>query len=102
MLPSVSNYQVIPSVIQTNKATELKIVPTERAFLFFEGAEYRLHIICADDDEVNYFTPTTKHTLNIVAHNGILRFEYTFEREQEYLLMLEYDEKRLRNSSFTR
>lgn len=95
MLPSVSNYQVIPSVIQTNKATKLKIVPTERAFLFFEGAEYRLHIICADDDEVNYFTPTTKHTLNIVAHNGILRFEYTFEREQEYLLMLEYDEKKI-------
>ena len=88
-------YQVVPSVVPVNKETELKIIPTERAFIFFEGAEYRLHIICADDDEANYFSPTTKHTLDLVAHDGILSFGYTFDREQEYLIMLEYNEKKI-------
>ncbi len=95
MLPVTANYQVIPAVVPAEKKTEVKIVPTERAFIFFEGAEYRLHIICADDDEVNYFTPTTKHTLDLAAEGGILKFTYTFDREQEYLLMLEYNEKKI-------
>lgn len=95
MLPVAANYQVIPAVVPAGKETEVKILPTERAFIFFEGAEYRLHIICADDDEVNYFAPTTKHTLDLVAEGGILKFTYTFDREQEYLLMLERNEKKV-------
>ena len=59
MLPTVTNYRVVPAVVEQNKETEIKIVPNERAFLFFDGAEYLVHIICSDDDEVCYFTPTT-------------------------------------------
>jgi predicted metal-dependent phosphoesterase TrpH len=95
MLPTTIKYQVTPSVLPVNKESEIKIVPTERAFIFFEGAKYRLHVICADDDEVNYFTPTTKHTLELIAHDGILSFKYIFDREQEYLLILERDDNKL-------
>ncbi|MBQ4140035.1 MAG: PHP domain-containing protein [Clostridia bacterium] len=95
MLPIATNYRVVPAVVSAGTETEIKIIPNERAFLFFDGAEYLLHVICADDDEVNYFTPTTKHTLNLVAEDGILRFSYTFVREQEYLLILERDEKKV-------
>jgi hypothetical protein len=77
------------------KETEIKIVPNERAFLFFDGAEYNLNIICADDDEVCYFTPTTKHPVKLIAEDGILKFSYTFDREQEYLFQLDRDEKRV-------
>ncbi len=95
MLPTAVNYRVVPAVVPAGRETEIKILPNERAFIFFDGAEYRLHIICADDDEVNYFTPTTKHTLDLVADGGILRFNYTFSREQEYLLLLEREEKKV-------
>ena len=89
MLPTVTNYRVVPSVVPMGKETEIKIVPNERAFLFFDGAEYNLNIICADDDEVCYFTPTTKHSVKLIAEDGILKFSYTFDREQEYLFQLE-------------
>ncbi len=95
MLPTVTNYRVVPAIVEQNKETEIKIVPNERAFLFFDGAEYLVHIICADDDEVCYFTPTTKHSVAVSAADGILRFNYTFDREQEYLLILEKDAKKV-------
>ena len=90
MLPTVTNYRVVPSVVPMGKETEIKIVPNERAFLFFDGAEYNLNIICADDDEVCYFTPTTKHPVKLIAEDGILKFSYTFDREQEYLFQLNF------------
>jgi hypothetical protein len=95
MLPTVVNYRINPAVALVGKETEIKILPNERAFLFFEDAEYDLRIICADDDEVNYFAPTTARTLTLKASGGILRFSYTFEQEQEYLLILEKDAKKV-------
>ena len=95
MLPTVTNYRVIPSVVETAKETEIKILPNERAFIFFDGAEYDLRIICADDDEPNYFTPSVFSALHLKAQGGILKFNFTFEREQEYLLILEKDEKKV-------
>jgi hypothetical protein len=95
MLPIATNYRVVPAVVSAGTETEIKIIPNERAFLFFDGAVYRLTVICADDDEVNYFTPTAKHFIDLVAADGILRFSYTFECEQEYLLILERDEKKV-------
>ena len=95
MLPTVTNYRVVPAVAEMGKETEIRIVPNERAFLFFDGAEYTVHIICADDDEVCYFTPTTKHSVAVTAADGILKFNYTFDREQEYLLILEKDAKKV-------
>ena len=65
MLPIATNYRVVPAVVSAGTETEVKIIPNERAFLFFDGAEYRLTVICADDDEVNYFTPTTKHFIHL-------------------------------------
>ena len=95
MLPTVTNYRVVPSVVEMGKETEIKIVPNERAFLFFDGDEYIVNVICADDDEVCYFTPTTKHSVSLAAKDGILKFNYTFEREQEYLLQLEKNAKKV-------
>ena len=95
MLPTVTNYRVIPSVVQTAKETEIKILPNERAFIFFDDAEYDLRIICADDDEPNYFTPSVFSALHLKAEGGILKFNFTFESEQEYLLILEKDAKKV-------
>lgn len=95
MLPTAKNYRVTPAIVPAGKMTRVRIVPNERAFIFFDGAAYRISIICADDDETNYFTPTTKHPVDVIASDGILSFEYTFDREQEYLLLLERDEKKV-------
>ena len=95
MLPTVVNYRINPAVVQVGKETEIRILPNERAFLFFDGAEYDLRVICADDDEPNYFAPTTAHPLTLKAEDGILKFNYTFDREQEYLFQLEKDEKKV-------
>lgn len=95
MLPAAVNYRIIPSVVMTEKETEVKILPSERAFIFFDGAEYDLRIICADDDEINYFTPSAFNILHLTANEGVLKFTYTFDHEQEYLLILEKDAKKV-------
>lgn len=95
MLPVPQNYSIWPSVIQTDIPSEMTITPNEKAFLFKEGEEYRLTIIPVNSDEVYYYTPSTCQKLAVLGHNGILRFSFTFEDEQEYNIILEYGEAKL-------
>lgn len=88
MLPQPRNYAIYPSVIQAGVPSEMTVLATEKAFLFFEGVEYEIKIIGIDNDELSYKTPTSHVTLKAVAHDGILQFSYTFPTEQEYRIKI--------------
>lgn len=94
MLPSPKNYAIFPSVVLAGKATEMTILPTEKSFMLFEDQEYRLTILPVNSDD--FYTTTDPQTyghLPVVAHDGILRFNYTFEGEQEYTILLSIPNK---------
>jgi hypothetical protein len=69
------------------------IAPTEKAFLFVDGAEYTVGITAMGGDEPNYHKSETRVYQQVTAHNGILRFTYTFAGEMEHLVLLYKDEK---------
>ena len=94
MLPAPRNYAIYPQVVLADKPTEMTIVPTERAFLFFEGEEYTLTLIPIFEDE-NYYVPHNQLVLKPIAHDGVLRFSYDFPGEGEYLLLLSREEKEI-------
>ena len=90
MLPNPKSYAIYPTVVPADKQTEMTVVPTERAFLFFEGQEYTVKIIAVDGDD-SYYDIQSHRLVTAVAHDGVLKFSYTFEGEQEYLLLLNPD-----------
>ena len=95
MLPAPRNYAIYPQVVLADKPTEMTIVPTERAFLLFEGKEYNVIVTTLDDDETDYHDGgTCHHKLTAVAHDGVLRFSYTFPAEGEHLIRFEYKEQK--------
>ncbi|MBQ8717220.1 MAG: PHP domain-containing protein [Clostridia bacterium] len=95
MLPTPRNYAIYPQVVLADKPTEMTIVPTERAFLLPEGKEYTVIVTSLDDDEVNYHNGgTCHHKLTAVAHDGVLRFSYSFPAEGEHLIRFEHKEKK--------
>lgn len=95
MLPMPQSYAVYPSVMAADTPTEMVIAPAERTFLLFDGEEYTVKIYPVDGDEICYYTPTTRTVLTAIAKDGVLRFTHTFEGEQEHLIQLEKDEKKL-------
>ena len=95
MLPTPENYAIYPSVVPADKTVKMTIVPRERAFLLFEGEKYDICVISTDCDEPMYLTPTVHKHISAVASNGILRFEFTFEGEQEHIIILKKEEKTL-------
>ena len=93
MLPNVTNYAVWPSVVPADKPSEMTIAPTEKAFLLFDDKEYTLTIIDVNGDEEAYHTPSSHQHLTLKAEGGVLRFTYTFNDEQEHLLILKNEDK---------
>lgn len=94
MLPKPQNYAVWPSVLPADQPVELTITPTEKAFLFPEGAEVRLTIISINEDEPNYYKPTARTCLAATAHGGVVRFSHTFPGEQEHMILMEIADKK--------
>ena len=88
MLPKPQNYAVYPTVVQTKKETCMVIAPTERAFLLVEGETYTVTIIGVNNDELSYHHPMSYKHVEAVANGGVLKFNYSFDVEQEYLLIL--------------
>lgn len=88
MLPVLENYRIYPSVIPADKTVEMTIVPAGRAFLFFEGEEYQIVHAAVNGDEDYYHDPHSLKRFTVTAKDGVLRFSYTFEGEQEHLLSL--------------
>ena len=87
MLPNPQNYCIYPAIVPSEKETLMSIVPTERAFLLFDGEEYTVTVIAIDGDDSYYKVETHDH-LTLIAKNGVLQFPYTFKGEQEYLISL--------------
>ena len=92
MLPRAKKFSIFPSVIPADIETEMTIVPCERVFLLKENEIYQLTIIHVNADEPEYNAPKSHEYLTAVAHNGILRFAYTFPGEQEHLIILSYND----------
>ena len=91
MLPTPKNYNIWPTVAKVGKETEFVITPAERAFAFFEGEEYMLRIVAVNSNN-DYYKPASQK-LFLKAKDGVLRFSYTFEKEQEYMVRIVYCEK---------
>lgn len=94
MLPNPQKYTVLPAVVPSEQETLMTVIPCERAFLLFEGEAYQLTVIAVDGDD-SYYHIETHDKLTLIAHDGVLTFPYTFWGEQEYLLLLEYQEKKI-------
>lgn len=89
MLPNPKNYVIYPSVVPADKPAAMTIAPNERAFMLFDGVTYTLRIVAVDSDECSfYYDPTPQALLSLQAADGVLRFTYIFEGEQEYFLQL--------------
>ena len=95
MLPVSVNYDIWPSVVPADKECEMTIAPSSKAFLLFEGKEYTVKIISVDTDEFTYKNPQTHKYLKAIAHDGSLKFKFTFEKEQEHIVILYDNEEKL-------
>ncbi len=95
MLPEPKNYVAFPSVVLADTPTQITILPTEKAFLFFEGEEYEVTVIAVNEDEINYYWNSNHKTVSVIAHDGILRLSYTFKGEQEHWIHVKKDGKKL-------
>ena len=93
MLPVTKNYELYPSIVKADEKNEMTVIPTERAFLLFEDREYSIEIIPRNGNEPYYYIPEAFEKLSVKAQNGIIRFDYTFNGEQEYLIYLTCDER---------
>ncbi len=98
MLPKVQTYSIFPSVVPADKTSKMTILSNEKAFIIPDGREYSLTVIAVDGDD-NYYNISTHATLALSAHDGVLTFEYEFEGEQEYTLVLNYEEKAVQSFS---
>jgi hypothetical protein len=95
MLPVSVNYEIWPSVVPADKEVEMTIAPAAKAFLLFEGKEYTIKIISINSDELTYKNPQTHKVFTAVAHDGIIKFNFTFAEEQEHIVILYDDEEKL-------
>lgn len=94
MLPAPRNYAIFPRTVPADRPCDMVIVPTEKAFLLTEGAEYRVLIISMDRDDPDYRASTNAKPVTATVADGALRFTYTFPDEQEHLVRWEYKEKK--------
>ena len=97
MLPNPKNYSIYPSVMLADQPTEMVIAPNEKAFLLVENEEYTVTVIDINDDEPDYYYPSTRQTFTVIAHDGVLRFTHTFAHEQEHAVWLHKGETKLQD-----
>ena len=97
MLPKPVNYVVWPCVIPADTTSEMVITAAERAFFFPEGAEYGLLItpVGCDDDDYYIFPAKSCVPVPVTAHDGVLRFDFPFGAEGEYVIALYREQKQL-------
>lgn len=95
MLPRNSNYNIYPSVVPSGKSVEMVIAPAEKAFLFFDGDEYRLEFFDLNSDMDVYYTPVADDVITVTASDGVLRFDYSFDGEQEHLIRMFKGDKKI-------
>ncbi len=80
-------YQCYPSVACVGKKTEVTVYPRDLAWYFREDVEYELAVYGLEDDTLDYHEKISKdHPFRI--ENGCMKFIHTFEKEQEYKVLL--------------
>ncbi len=99
MLPDPKNYAVLPAVYAVGEQSLLTIVPTERAFLFPDGAEYEVTVIQVDGDEPDYYARTAHVCFTACAEAGVLCFSYCFREEGMYHVLLSRGEDKVAETS---
>ncbi len=88
MLPTKELYSIYPSVIRAGENSEMTIAPLERVFSFADGVEYGVAVAPVNSDEMsNYYTSALVPQI-CAAKDGVIRFNYCFEGEQEHLVVL--------------
>ena len=92
MLPTKEIYTIYPTVVPANKESRVTIAPLERAFFFVENEEYTVTVFAVNSDESSNYYDTFKNPFGVVAHDGVLKFDYCFEGEQEHLITVERGE----------
>ena len=90
-----TNYSIFPAVYPADKDSEVWIVPSERAFLMFEGEEYTVTVIGVDEDVPERKDPKHHNTFTVKASGGVLNFKYTFRGEQQHTVIVNYNEKNI-------
>ena len=85
MKPQTEPFIAYPSVVLSGKETEITICARENAYLLRDGEEYTLKVFPIDEDADSYlYPPKSGSTLTLTAQNGVIRFNYFFDGEQEY------------------
>lgn len=92
MLPTPKIYSIWPSIVPANTESKMTIMANERAYLFHEGAKYQLALIAVNSDE-SYYKLFARKYIDVVAHDGVITFSFLFEKEQEYTILLNEDDK---------
>ena len=88
MLPTKEIYSIYPSVVPANKEVEMTIAPLERAFALFDDAEYSIAVASINSDDLNDYYTSALKLESCKAQNGVIRFTYRFEGEQEHFVAL--------------
>lgn len=92
MKPITESFIAYPSVVCSEKETEITIVARENAYMLLDGEEYTLKIFPIDEDADSYaYPPASGTTMTVTAKDGVLRFNYFFKGEQEYNIALSKD-----------
>ncbi|MBR2370630.1 MAG: hypothetical protein IKA82_01290 [Clostridia bacterium] len=88
MLPTPRNYIIRPAIAEVGKTTHFYVIPTERCFLFVNDKEYDVLIIHTHGDEGIPGKRLCRSKFTVKASGGVLEFDYTFEDEQEHLIIV--------------
>ena len=95
MLPNAFSYAIYPAVVKAGVATDMVIAPNERSFMLYEGEEYEVRVIPVNEDYPSYSEPAAHDRFTVIAKDGVLRFNYCFKAEMEYVVWLYYKEKKV-------
>ena len=88
MLPTKEIYSTYPTVFPADKTSSVTVAPLERAFTFVEDAEYTVSIVPVNSDDVSNYYTAVRPTFTVVAHGGLLKFDYCFSGEQEHMIIV--------------
>jgi len=92
MEPTLKNFRIFPSVIESNKESTLQIVSNDANFLFFDDLTYKIEVHPMEENDVPYgdrlhllsYYDQHRKTYEVKPQNGVISFSYFFQGEQEW------------------
>ena len=96
---NLKKYQVIPSVVESDKESEITIRSLDGAMLFYDDVTYDIECIPLDESDVPIDREMTLWGFNknrrvqkVKPVNGELKFSYYFKGEQEWRIHISTQE----------